>query len=80
MNRRDVPQPEVGKALDTRVKRQTFVVLCIGLFMGSLLVFTVVWSGTKQAIEEQKMEAAKKNEQVIEGSKAAGEGQVKPQL
>ncbi|SMF78780.1 hypothetical protein [Pseudobacteriovorax antillogorgiicola] len=44
--------------INPQVKRRTLLGLCIGLLGGSVMVFTVVWSGTKAHLEKKKAEAS----------------------
>lgn len=52
------------KPINQQVKRQTLVALGIGMFMACTLVFTVVWSGTKQHMEEKRLKELEKKESV----------------
>ena len=60
---------DLGGNSSARLKRQTLLVLIFGLFLGSALVFTAVWSGTKQHLEQKKQEELDK----LEGSKNQAE-------
>ena len=38
--------------INANIKKQTVIALVLGLGLGSLLIFTVVWSSTKARIQE----------------------------
>ena len=47
---------------------QTLLVLLLGLAVGSAMVFTVVWSGTKQHLEEKRLKEQAAQESTKPGS------------
>jgi len=40
--------------VSSKLKKQTLLAVCLGLFLGSLMVFVAVWSKTLTHLEEQK--------------------------
>ena len=59
MNRENIVTP-----VSPRLKRQTAMVLFFGLFLGGAMIFTAVYTGTKDHLRKAELERQKSSESV----------------
>ena len=72
MNRNNVATP-----VSPRLKRQTAMVLFLGLFLGGAMIFTAVYTGTKDHLRKAELERQKTSESATSESPTAVGNSVK---